>query len=72
MAHANKYRVRLWPGRANTKLVAVIDSSFIEEEKTRIAVTGAGVVDEDGSFPDYVIGTKRQLVDFTEEEETDE
>jgi len=69
MAHANKCRVRLWKGREHTKLVSVIDSSFLPEEKTRIAVSKAGIVDEDGTFPDYVIGTK---IDFTLEEPSDE
>jgi len=70
MAHANKFRVRLWPGSKNTKLVMVIDSSFLAEEKTRIAVSEAGVVDEDGGYPTCVVGEKLALVDesyFVEE-----
>jgi len=45
MGHAGTYRVRLWKGRANTRLAAVIDASDVPEEKIRFAITEAGVVD---------------------------
>ena len=51
MAHACTHRVYLRKGRANTRLVQVIDSPYLPEEKVRIAITPAGVTDEDGSFP---------------------
>lgn len=50
MAHACTIRCRFWKGRANTRLVSVIDSSYLPEEKVRVAITEAGITDEDGSF----------------------
>jgi DNA repair protein RadA len=50
MAHAATIRCRFWKGRANTRLVSVIDSSYLPEEKVRVAITEGGIVDEDGSF----------------------
>jgi DNA repair protein RadA len=49
MAHACTHRVYLRKGRANTRLVQVIDSPYLPEEKIRIAVTEAGICNEDGS-----------------------
>jgi DNA repair protein RadA len=53
MAHACTHRVYLRKGRANTRLVRVIDSPYLPEEKIRIAITEAGVTDEDGSYPEW-------------------
>jgi DNA repair protein RadA len=49
MAHACTHRVYLRKGRANTRLVQVIDSPYLPEEKIRIAVTEAGICEEDGN-----------------------
>lgn len=49
MAHACTHRVYLRKGRGNTRLVRVIDSPYLPDERVRIAVTEAGIVDEDGS-----------------------
>ena len=56
MAHACTHRVYLRKGRANTRLVRVIDSPYLPEEKIRIAITEAGVTDEDGSYPEWSPG----------------
>jgi DNA repair protein RadA len=53
MAHACTHRVYLRKGRANTRLVRVIDSPYLPEEKIRIAITEAGITDEDGSYPEW-------------------
>jgi len=53
MAHACTHRVYLRKGRANTRLVRVIDSPYLPEEKVRIAITEAGIADEDGTFPEF-------------------
>lgn len=53
MAHACNHRVYIRKGRKNTRLIQVIDSPYLPEEKVRIAITEAGVTDSDGSFPDY-------------------
>jgi len=45
MAHACTHRVFLRKGRANTRLVRVIDSPYLPEEKIRVAITEAGIVD---------------------------
>ena len=45
MAHACTHRVYLRKGRANTRLVQVIDSPYLPEEKIRVAITEAGIVD---------------------------
>ena len=47
MAHACTHRVYLRKGRQNTRLVQVIDSPYLPEEKIRIAVTEAGICNED-------------------------
>jgi len=47
MAHACTHRVYLRKGRANTRLVQVIDSPYLPEEKIRVSVTRAGVCNED-------------------------
>ncbi|MFC1802569.1 DNA repair and recombination protein RadA [Thermoproteota archaeon] len=47
MAHACTHRVYLRKGRANTRLIQVIDSPYLPEEKIRIAVTEAGICNED-------------------------
>jgi DNA repair protein RadA len=47
MAHACTHRVYLRKGRSNTRLVQVIDSPYLPEEKIRIAVTEAGICNED-------------------------
>lgn len=49
MAHACTHRVYLRKGRANTRLIQVIDSPYLPEEKIRIAITEAGVCEEDGN-----------------------
>jgi len=51
MAHSCNHRIYLRKGRKNTRLVQVIDSPYLPEEKVRIAITKAGVTDSDGSFP---------------------
>lgn len=49
MAHACTYRVRLRKGRTTkqgaTRLVSVIDSSYLPEEKVRIVITEGGIED---------------------------
>jgi DNA repair protein RadA len=45
MAHACTHRVYLRKGRANTRLTMVIDSPYLPEEKIRIAITEAGIID---------------------------
>jgi len=47
MAHACTHRVYLRKGRANTRLVQVIDSPYLPEEKIRVSVTTAGICNED-------------------------
>jgi DNA repair protein RadA len=47
MAHACTHRVYLRKGRANTRLVQVIDSPYLPEEKIRVAITEAGIVDSE-------------------------
>jgi hypothetical protein len=53
MAHACTHRMYLRRGRANTRLAQIIDSPYLPEEKVRIAITTAGITDEDGSFPTF-------------------
>ena len=53
MAHACNHRVYIRKGRKNTRLIQVIDSPYLPEEKVRIAITEAGVTDSDGSYPSY-------------------
>lgn len=53
MAHACTHRVYLRKGRKNTRLVLVIDSPYLPEEKVRIAITEAGITDEDGTYPEW-------------------
>ena len=60
MAHACTHRVYLRKGRANTRLVQVIDSPYLPEEKIRIAITVAGICDEDGNT-DMVYDPKQGL-----------
>jgi len=48
MAHACTYRVKFQKGRKNTRLVQVIDSSWLPDEKIRIAITEKGIEDADG------------------------
>ena len=38
-------------GRANTRLAQIIDSPYLPEVKVRIAITPAGITDEDGGLP---------------------
>jgi DNA repair protein RadA len=45
MAHACTHRLYLRKGRANTRLALVIDSPYLPEEKIRIAISEAGVID---------------------------
>lgn len=47
MAHACTYRVMLRKGKANTRLVQVIDSSHLPDEKVRIALTAKGIEDSE-------------------------
>lgn len=58
IGHLATYRTIIRKGRGNTRKLEMVDSSYIPQEKVRIAITEAGVVDEDGSYPNYVIGTK--------------
>jgi len=53
MAHACNHRVYIRKGRKNTRLIQVIDSPYLPEERVRIAITEAGVTDSDGSYPSY-------------------
>ncbi|MBN2335047.1 hypothetical protein JXL21_05765, partial [Candidatus Bathyarchaeota archaeon] len=53
MAHACTHRMYLRKGRQNTRLAQIIDSPYLPEVKVRIAITEAGITDEDGSFPEY-------------------
>jgi DNA repair protein RadA len=53
MAHACNHRVYIRKGRKNTRLIQVIDSPYLPEERVRIAITEAGVTDSDGSYPRY-------------------
>ena len=53
MAHACTHRVYLRKGRANTRLAQVIDSPYLPEVKVRIAITEAGITDEDGTYPEW-------------------
>ncbi|MCW4050663.1 MAG: DNA repair and recombination protein RadA [Candidatus Bathyarchaeota archaeon] len=53
MAHACTHRVYLRKGRQNTRLIQVIDSPYLPEEKIRIAITEAGVTDEEGEWDIY-------------------
>ena len=53
MAHACTHRVYLRKGRKNTRLALVIDSPYLPEEKVRIAITEAGITDEDGTYPEW-------------------
>jgi len=48
MAHAATYRVQLWKGSKNTRLAAVIDSSYLPVEKIRFKITELGVQDING------------------------
>jgi len=48
MAHAATYRVQLWKGSKNTRLAAVIDSSYLPDEKIRFRITELGVQDVNG------------------------
>lgn len=45
MAHSCTYRVMFRKGRANTRLVQVIDSSHLPDEKIRVQITEAGIED---------------------------
>ena len=78
MAHACTHRVYLRKGRQNTRLVQVIDSPYLPEEKIRIAVTEAGICDEDGNTnmeydPDTDYGEEEFDLELeTSEEEEDE
>jgi len=65
MAHACTHRVYLRKGRANTRLVQVIDSPYLPEEKIRIAVTEAGICDEDGSTNMMYNGNKDYEEEFS-------
>jgi DNA repair protein RadA len=67
MAHACTHRVYLRKGRKNTRLVLVIDSPYLPEEKVRIAITKAGVTDEDGTYPEW--DDEEPIEDEPEEEE---
>jgi DNA repair protein RadA len=51
MAHACTHRMYLRRGRANTRLAQIIDSPYLPEVKVRIAITPAGITDEDGGLP---------------------
>jgi DNA repair protein RadA len=64
MAHACTWRIMLYKGAGNTRVIRVIDASGIPDNvKVRISVTDAGIVDEDGSYP---------TLDSYEEEEGEE
>ncbi|MBT7915875.1 hypothetical protein HN588_18450, partial [Candidatus Bathyarchaeota archaeon] len=66
-------RVYLRKGRQNTRLVQVIDSPYLPEEKIRIAVTAAGICNEDETTnmeydPDFY-ATSEEPEEFSLEEE---
>ena len=69
MAHACTHRVYLRKGRANTRLIRVIDSPYLPEEKVRIAITEAGIADEDGTFPEFNGYDPREKEPSEEQEE---
>ena len=75
MAHACTHRVYLRKGRQNTRLIQVIDSPYLPEEKIRIAVTRAGVCNEDETTNMQSDSTRNKstetlnLEEDTEEEE---
>ncbi len=47
VAHASTHRLFIRKGRANTRVITVIDSPSLPEEKTRFAITAKGVEDAD-------------------------
>jgi hypothetical protein len=53
-------------GRANTRLAQIIDSPYLPEVKVRIAITPAGITDEDGSVPTWDDDEERKNKDDDE------
>jgi DNA repair protein RadA len=45
LAHASTHRLYIRKGKANTRVIRVIDSPYLPEEATRFAITGSGVED---------------------------
>jgi len=45
VAHASTHRLYIRKGKANTRVIHVIDSPYLPEEKTRFAITALGVED---------------------------
>ena len=45
VAHASTHRLYIRKGKANTRIITVIDSPYLPEEKTRFAITSKGVED---------------------------
>jgi len=68
MGHGGTYRVFLRKGGIDKKtgnrtvLASVIDSAELREEKVRIMLSSAGVVDEDGSYPEQA--TLEETLDY--------
>jgi DNA repair protein RadA len=47
VAHASTHRLFIRKGRANTRVITVIDSPYLPEAKTRFAITAKGIEDAD-------------------------
>ena len=45
VAHASTHRLYIRKGKANTRVIHVIDSPYLPEEKTRFVITASGVED---------------------------
>ncbi|MCJ7633340.1 hypothetical protein MUP77_13255, partial [Candidatus Bathyarchaeota archaeon] len=45
LSHASTHRLYIRKGKANTRVIRVIDSSYLPEEATRFVITGSGVED---------------------------
>ena len=46
IGHMATYRTITRKGRGNSRIIEMVDSSYIPQEKVRVAVTAAGIVDE--------------------------
>jgi DNA repair protein RadA len=45
LAHASTHRLYIRKGKANTRVIRIIDSPYLPEEATRFMITGSGVED---------------------------
>ncbi len=45
LAHASTHRLYIRKGKGNTRVIRIIDSSYLPEEATRFMITGSGVED---------------------------